>query len=299
MGVTLRTTVAIPLHRSARWVDTVAENVERLGGVARIVVSDADEADDALSVLRSRLGGLDVEFRGRRRVPVGWAAHCNDLLSHAVTPYVMWLPHDDEIEPEWILEGERALDVDPTAVLAVGSVVRLGGGVDLPFDPGFSHAEPRARVSAALSALVSGRPTSLGLLFRSVFRRADALTLPDAEWADVPWAIGMLAQGRAVPTTGIYRKRWHPESVSAGWSPMFWSQRLRSDHILGAVERLVDRPAELIAQAWEDEVALMAQHQRMLDVEIARLHDENAAMRASASWRMTGPLRRIRALFHW
>jgi hypothetical protein len=293
----VKTTVAIPLHRSEQWVDIVAGNAERLSRVARVVISDPEEVDDGLSLLRLRLDGLDVEFRGRRSLAKGWTAHCNDLLLNATTPYMMWLPHDDEIDATWITEGERVLDADPSAMLAIGSVTSLGAGVDLPFDPEFARGEARARVSAALSAVVSGRAASLGLLFRSVFRREGAIDLPESDWADVPWAIGMLARGRAVPMAGVYGKRWHPESASAGWSSMLESPRLRSDHIMSAVEGVGGDAAGLLARAWEDEVAPMARHIRAVDAELSRLEDENLTLRASVSWRITAPLRRFRSLF--
>lgn len=293
----MKTTVLIPLHLSTSWVDTVAANAERLSAVAHVVVSDPQEEDNALSLLRSRLVELDVEFRGRRPLAGGWTAHCNDLVLHASTPYVMWLAHDDEIDADWIIEAERMLDADPSAVLAVGSVVPIGTGVDLPFDPEFARADARARVSAALSALVLGRAPALGLLFRSVFRREGAIDLPDSEWADVPWAIGMLAQGRAARMAGVYRKRWHPESLSAGWSSMFESPQLRSRHILSAVERVGGGAPELVARAWEDEVAPMARHLRAVEAELRRLEAENTALRGSVSWRITAPLRRLRGRF--
>ncbi len=36
----MKSTVAIPLHRSAEWLETIAGNLERLVPVARLVVSD-------------------------------------------------------------------------------------------------------------------------------------------------------------------------------------------------------------------------------------------------------------------
>jgi hypothetical protein len=291
----VKTTVAIPLHRSAPWLDVVVGNIERLRERAHVVISDPEEADETLALLRSRFAGTSVEFRGRRALAGGWAAHCNDLLLNASTPYLMWLPHDDEIDATWISEAEDVLDAHPEAMLAVGTVVPVGAGVDLPFDPDFARPEPRARVSAALSALVSGRASSLGLLFRSVFRREGAVGLPESEWADVPWAIGMLAQGAALPTASVYRKRWHAGSASAAWSSMFESPGLRSRHLVEAVSRVGGDAADLLGHAWEDEVAPLARHIRAVDAELRRLEAENVALRASVSWRITAPLRRLRA----
>jgi hypothetical protein len=199
----------------------------------------------------------------------GWIEHCNALLAEATTEFFMWLPHDDEIDTTWIRNSERMLGADRSAILAVGSVEPVGEGVELPFNETFESADPDLRVEAALTDLVSGRAVSLGLLFRSVFRRDRATPLPDTEWSDVPWAIAMLASGRAARTDAVYRKRWHPASVSAGWSPMADSPDFRSTHIVRAIAQLGDSAPTVVARAWEAEVAQMATRARVLESELA------------------------------
>lgn len=50
-----RITVAIPLHRSARFVDIVSANIERItADDVEILVSDRTRCDDTLEVLRQR-----------------------------------------------------------------------------------------------------------------------------------------------------------------------------------------------------------------------------------------------------
>lgn len=283
-----RTTVAIPLHASARWFEVIDANLTRLAGHAQVVVSDPTGLDDTLARLKARHAHRDgISWRTTVTAP-GWVAHCNALLAEATTEYFMWLPHDDEVDPDWVHRAEQELERDPNAVLTVGEVVPVGEGVEFPFNPAFTRTEPEERVAAALSDIVSGRARTLGLLFRSVFRREDATPLPETEYADVPWAIAMLAAGRAAQMDARYRKRWHPTSVSASWSPMLVSPGFRSMHIADAVSRVGARAPALLARAWEDEITSIATRRAELAVE---LH----AVRSSRSWRITAPLRWILA----
>jgi hypothetical protein len=86
---THRTTVAIPLHASARWFDVIGANLDRLAGHARLVVSDPTGLDDTLSRLRIGREHVDgIEWRTTATAP-GWVAHCNALLAEATTEYFM------------------------------------------------------------------------------------------------------------------------------------------------------------------------------------------------------------------
>lgn len=279
-----RTTVAIPLHASSRWFDVIDANVTRLAGHAHLVVSDPTGLDDTLARLRNRHQHVaGIEWRTTPTTP-GWVAHCNALLDEATTDYVMWLPHDDEIGPEWIHLAEGELDRDSNAMLVVGQIVPIGEGVEFLFNPAFSLPDPEERVAAALADVVSGRARTLGLLYRSVFRRTGAARLPESEWADVPWAIEMLAVGHAVQMDARYGKRWHPGSVSASWSSMLVSPGFRSRHIADAVSRVGARAPALLAQAWESELTPIALRRMALETEVR-------ALREARSWRITAPFR--------
>ncbi len=73
----MRTTaIGIPLHASAQWRDSIAETIERLGGVAQIVVSDATLLDDTLDRLQKEFAVVDgIAWRrhDRNRTRVGAA----------------------------------------------------------------------------------------------------------------------------------------------------------------------------------------------------------------------------------
>ena len=223
----MRTTVLIPLHRSSRYVEAVAGNVARLAGLARVVVSDATELDDSLAQLRARVTAPGVCWLGARPITPGWVAHCNDLQSRVTTPYTMWLPHDDEIGPEWIVESEARLEERPDAIGACGSIREIDpiAGNDLPAQAflaeAFSAPEVGERRAAARDFVEAGDLARLGLLFRAVVRAERAprlpIALPRDEWADVLWGAELLSRGPVAGIDAVYGKRLRPDSAHAAW----------------------------------------------------------------------------------
>jgi hypothetical protein len=260
--MTFRTTVAIPLHASARWSGVVDANLERLAGRARVVVSDPTALDDTLTRLRAKWQGTKgFEWRNRE-APPGWIGHCTMLRDEAQTEYFMWLPHDDDLDAAWVPMAEAVLDADPTAVLAIGRIevdglsARAG---DIEIDERFSAADAQTRVAAALHILVGGDLASLGAAFRGVHRRAASGVLPDVDgsgtWADMLWAARMLAAGRFVQTSAVYRKRYHDANTHAAWTSLRDHPLLRADVLPWILEPLEKRVAvRLLGAAWDNEV---------------------------------------------
>ncbi|MDO7882598.1 hypothetical protein [Antiquaquibacter soli] len=218
----MRTTVAIPLFRSSEWLDVVERNVRRLQGVARIIVSDPLASDDSLEVLRERLADLDVQWLGTRPIEPGWVPHCEELRQRSTTEFFMWLPHDDDIDADWVRSGERALDSEPAAILALGSVRSADGGREIPVSPAFQRDSAADRVRSALAEVSSGDVQLLGAAYRGVFRREQAVELPRAipgdQWSDVLWAVRMLTRGSFAATNAVYVKRWHDANTHGNWT---------------------------------------------------------------------------------
>ena len=223
-------TVAIPLHRSARWVDTVVGNVRRIHGAARIVISDATEADDALARLRHELQDIDVEWLPRRDVEPGYVPHYNELMARASTPFFMWLPADDEIDADYVAHCASRLREDPDLIMCVGHVVSV---------PGEGMCEPTFALMPASGGSPSAvaRVTTLTLdwepwiLFRSVFRRSALHPIRETDAgaaADALWITGLLGCGRAAQApTAIYRKRFYGESAHVSMRQLTGPERAR------------------------------------------------------------------------
>lgn len=303
----MRTTVLIPLHVSARWLPVVTGNIERLAQHARLVVSDATGVDDTLDLLRRRFEEHPgIEWVGPRPLAPGWVSHCNDLVSRAETEFVMWLPHDDEIGADWVTLGERALDANPAAVLALGpvrSLERDDQGIDdggLPSRitigsyPPFQDNDVVSRVTEAVGVCLHGNQSWLGVAFRGVFRREPAVLLPesgtDGAWADILWAIGMLTVGAFTPTEAVYRKRWYDGNTHGTWADRRTAASFRAEALPKALAQLSPEVREqVLVQGWAHDASAMSStiarlkelHQDLeprVDALQRELHGERAAV---------------------
>lgn len=286
-----RTTVAIPLHASARWFEVIDGNLERLAGHAHLVVSDPTGLDDTLPRLRAGREHVEgIEWRTTATAP-GWVAHCNALLAEATTEYFMWLPHDDDVDADWIRESEAALDADPSAVLAIGLTEAVGEqgslGV-LEIDPRTGYPDVEHRLGAVADIWVDGDLSTLGVAFRGVFRRAAAPPLPRLDdvgsWADPVWAGALVSRGRFVTTPARYLKRYHDANAHATWAAVRHEAMLREALLPELLELLPAATAlGMLGATWERE-------RRRLDTELAAVTD---LYTSSRSWRLTRPFRRL------
>jgi hypothetical protein len=300
---TPRTRVAIPLHRSGPWVDNVAANIRRLAGHAAITISDATGEDDALPLLQVELASVPgLEWLGRRSIAPGWVSHCNDLLERSTEEFFAWLPHDDEIDADWVLEAASSLDRHPTAVLALGMVVPVheagvtDGGYPIEPSSAFGALEADVRIRDALDVCLHGDTSLLGACFRGVQRRDRAAPLPmtpgEGEWSDILWALRMLTHGPFTTMPATYGKRWHPGGAHRAWGdarrwPDFrtrWLPEALGD--LGAAER-----ESFLTSAWSAEV--VALEQRIANERSRGEATLRSTFESSRSWRITAPLRRL------
>lgn len=214
-------TVLVPLHRSAPEFGCVDENLRRLAPHVRIVVSDATGEDDTLERLRSLWADHpNVSFVGSRPLEPGWVAHYVDLLDRCATPWFMWLPHDDEIDVDYV---ERCLDAAESESGAIGAFGRIHSIVGEGLDDIRHPVCPDRVIGGSTEAAVEiVRRWNLGVAFRGVFRK-DLVgpirsTTVDDEWADLVWVFGLLVHGRLVSEpTAVYRKRHHRGTTHAAW----------------------------------------------------------------------------------
>lgn len=272
--MTPRTTVLIPLHRAERWIETIEGNIARLRGVASIVVSDPEPSPTLERLAAVFAADPTVTVVGERPLAPGWVAHCDDLRARVSTEFFAWLPQDDEIDAAWVLEGERALDAHPDAVLAVGALAHwtaddVGRWVEqtglerVVLLEAFGSSAVEDRISAALRVAADADRTPLGLAFRGVQRRSLSEPLEDS-WGDAQaddrWAIRGLVRGPFVHLPdAVYRKRYHSGGAHESWGDArdrgsWLAQEVPSS--LAALE--ADRARDLIARAWSEEVVARA-----------------------------------------
>ena len=222
-------TVALPLYRSAPFLDNITANLERLPrhGI-QIIVSDRHGADDAIDQLRYRFAG-DLRFRFiQASDELDWIAHYNLLLREADGDYFMWMPHDDHYPDHYVPRLIEALESDPAAVAAFGqrrllylSGRRPVGEPRLDEPPRFFFDMPWSPWQT-LRLLVSW---NIAVPFRGLFRRRllveNGLFLPcavDGVAADVYWmfCVGLHGPLTYTPRTWCIKYR-HKDSLSATW----------------------------------------------------------------------------------
>lgn len=220
-------TVAIPLYRSARFVDTILGNIEALGiDDAEILISDRHLEDDAADQLEARLKADSRVRVIRARDRIGWVDHYNALLTAAGGRYFTWMPHDDVCPPGYLAELVACLERHPDVQLAYGRAQIVDAD-------GQTIASEAPRQSPDESAAWSHR-RALDLLlfhtrwlpqFHGVFRREPVVgadlrirhTTGDVE-ADVFWVFGaaLLGPVRWVPGP-TYTKHLHGGNESVRW----------------------------------------------------------------------------------
>ena len=221
----MRLTVAVPLHRSAQWVSSITENVRALHGGVQVLLSDITHEDDALAQLEHDLRGDDRIGVVRAAAPadVGWRAHFNHLLEHADTELFAWLPHDDQVPPGYFEHLIDALDAMPSAALAYGPIVTIGGPYEQPhLHPG--RPFPAGTALPEHEVVRLAREWNLGVPIHGVFRREWVRPIPPMpgdRFADVVWGFGVGLSGHLVEVTdAVYVKRFHGDMTHTAWAPI-------------------------------------------------------------------------------
>ena len=218
-----RVTVAIPLHRSARWIDVVTENVRRLPTqVDEILVSDQTCVDDAVDQLRTRIGTDRRVVIRAEDTGIGWQDHYQQLLEQAAGDLFMWMPHDDRFEPGWVPTLAAALDAHPGTWLSFGHMacVEADGSTSAGAWP-----HPPSGPITAWGVLRMQLQGEMGLAVRGLFRRREVLSAgirvtPDPSYppSDMPWAFAVGLEGGFVhDDRATTWKRFYPASTHARW----------------------------------------------------------------------------------
>ena len=269
--------------------------MERLVGNARLIVSDATGDDDTLVRLRGRFGEVEgLTWLGSRPGVVGWVDHCNDIATRSATPYLMWLPHDDEIDVDYLDACRTALHADPGLGAAVGTVVSVPGpGLQERSQPSVPPMPVVKRYALPAHAYLA--EWNLGLLFRALVRRSAWRPLPHTvaadEWADMVWGYGLALDWPIREIGGAtYRKRYHRASAHASWVTEFYPRglpflmrelvaRTPSEVLAAAAVELVD-----VVTAWTaDVVDERSRRAALLQERLDRRLTERARRRAAAA----------------
>lgn len=244
-------TVAIPLHRSAPFVEVVLANIANIDVPgAEIVVSDRTVLDDAAERIRAATAGdprvrVEVDRQG-----LGWVDHHDLLLARARAPLAMLMPHDDDFPPGFVAGLVAALAQAPGALVAFGDL--HADEVSYPAPPPTLSRRPwRAREAAELLA-----HWSIGVPYRGVFRvdelRARQVRLRrvgDGAWCDELFVFEVALCGPLLHVPDVAcTKRFHAGSTHQRWSIAPWrTGRLHLVALWVLVRRGRDRTVPLAA----------------------------------------------------
>ena len=222
-----RLTVAIPLFRAERWARNVVENIRAMPPDVRIVLSDEVGSDDtAARIARHLASDPRIVLRLRRGAP-GWREHCNALIAKNETEFFSLLPQDDALAPGYHAHLLAALDANPRAGIAFGTLVMVGR------TPKPRRLKPPPiPIGASLpwiEAILLERTWNLGIPFRGVIRREVLRAIPatpNDHFADQVWVFGMALSAFLVDAPeAVYYKRYHEGNTHGSWAPPTPGQR--------------------------------------------------------------------------
>ena len=219
--------MAIPLFRSARFVDNVSANIEALPADVEILVSDRHGHDDSIDQLERR-HGHDPRLRFLRRFDgKTWVDHISDLLWEARGEFWRLMPHDDFSSREALEALADCLEAHPDTLLAYGPTTAVDlEGNRLPerdhLDPHPIHNDAPWHLGLILDSFSRGHFNGA---FKGLVRRATLVErglrirpTRDNEYAERMWlaALGLVGRFRFVPDAPFV-KRFHPYSAHAQW----------------------------------------------------------------------------------
>ncbi|WP_371170303.1 hypothetical protein [Aliiroseovarius sp. 2305UL8-7] len=218
----------IPLFRSHRFLEVIAENIEELAlPHSEIILADRNGDSAFCNKLRDRIG----ERKNVRILcddsNINWVENIRDLINHARGKYLQILPHDDTTPLSSIEALCAALDAAPDAVLAYGRV-RAFDLANRPMperDELNSSEDPTATswtLDDALPLFWIGRFAGA---FKGVIRSAVAQdrrhvfqATPTTIYSERAWLFSLALAGRFVfVPTDMLHKRYYPESTHRSW----------------------------------------------------------------------------------
>lgn len=255
-----RVTVAIPLYRSAPFLDIIRDNLDRLRDPdLEVLISDRHGLDDAIDVLE-RDYGHDPRVRFLRATDaIGWVGHFNELMRVARGDYFVWMQHDDTFPEGYVETLVAAAEATPGCRIAFGGIEtqslesRATSGV-VPLGR-FCRAAQWRRGSAH-RLLFSGW---IGVPFRGAIHRERVLAAvgpmrdtPRSSGAEQIWIYALALGGPLVftPATACVKRvhagsftgqlrvtpsvLWAGRRVLAGYiAPLAWTRQLEARALFG------------------------------------------------------------------
>jgi hypothetical protein len=291
-------TIAIPMHRSLKHKSIILGNVERLFGHCKIILSDCTEEDSLFKDLEIQFRNVkNVRTIGKRNVGIGWLPHWNDLMNEVETDFFMWLPHDDEIDLDWVSANLQNLVDNPQFAGSFGLLEQIleDGSRKEIWDrfPTLTHSNRKYRANQLIDNW------NLGIAVRAVWDKSKVLPFlltqdPIHEWGDVIWVYGILLEHPISQISTVsYRKRWYAGSASTFFR--IFDVVLARNALQHEIERR-NLPLEIAAELFEICENHLSHQKDELQLQKDQLTQQWVDLFNSKFWRITSPLRALMKL---
>jgi hypothetical protein len=286
------------MHRSLKHKSIILGNVERLFGHCKIILSDCTEEDSLFKDLEIQFRNVkNVRTIGKRNVGIGWLPHWNDLMNEVETDFFMWLPHDDEIDLDWVSANLQNLVDNPQFAGSFGLLEQIleDGSRKEIWDrfPTLTHSNRKYRANQLIDNW------NLGIAVRAVWDKSKVLPFlltqdPIHEWGDVIWVYGILLEHPISQISTVsYRKRWYAGSASTFFR--IFDVVLARNALQHEIERR-NLPLEIAAELFEICENHLSHQKDELQLQKDQLTQQWVDLFNSKFWRITSPLRALMKL---
>lgn len=247
-------TVVVPVYEGAA---TVAETLDGILSQRftrfRVVVTVDRGTDDSEQVCRRFTQDRRVEMVVQPE-RLGWVGNTNAGIRAVRTESFCIVPHDDLLDADYLGTVHEALALDQDIACAYTDIQGFGAQSPHIWQPGVT-GEPHAR---ALDVLLHHFAS---VAFRGLVRRRHDTDFPllptgiEGDFAaDTAWLMTLALRGtlHRVPAT-LYRKRYAPTTVHAGWSR--WPQDVQQSRYLSLVATMTTLALQGLEESRHDIVA--------------------------------------------
>ncbi len=213
--------VCIPAYQSEGFLEETLDSVLGQSWPDIEILISVDLSTDGTAALARRYAPRAKVLVQDRRL--GWVKNHNVVLRAAKSRYVMIMPHDDVLEPEYVAKCMAALDENPEAVLAFSDLDIMGRPEQVVIQVG-EVGDFFERMQSFLRGHFSAVAVR-GIVDRQKARHSLVPEHAMGDFAaDTLFVAQMAAQGQIIRVPEVlYHKRLHAGSTHAKWySPDPW-----------------------------------------------------------------------------
>lgn len=168
--------IGVPVFQGEDFLDEALEAIRAQDyGHLEIVVSDNASTDRTPEIIARHAASDRRIVSIRQTTNIGAAENYNVVFQESRGEYFAWNAHDDYSSADFISAGVKALESDPSAVVAIARPVRVDPTgrrlEEIPVPPEFRTDSPAVRFRAA--ARTSTAPVVFGLFRSSALRRTN------------------------------------------------------------------------------------------------------------------------------